>query len=78
MAAHAGWAISDRAIIDTPELQDGAWEVDMVVRETLPEIERNRLLPAKMRELLLRQVEIMRLTAAEAIRPLSVYALQAE
>lgn len=78
IAGEAGWKISQEQIIQSPDLQDGRWEVEMTLGEF--EAEMNQLdVPDKLKALLQSEVELLQASYKNgAIQPLSVFAFTAE
>jgi hypothetical protein len=77
LLAEAGWTIAAQTLIETAELQDGAWEVANCLEIALPTAERLDL-PPRVRDLIASQGEVLRsLAEAVPIRPLPAYAITA-
>ncbi|HEY0734389.1 MAG TPA: methyltransferase domain-containing protein [Herpetosiphonaceae bacterium] len=73
-----GWSVAGESMMDTAPLQDADWEIDWCLRSSLGEAETMDV-PAKFRELLSSQVDVLRLAAQSAgNRPLPAYAITAE
>lgn len=78
IAGEAGWKIAQEQIIQSPDLQDGQWEVEMTLAEYEGEI--NHLdVPDKLKSLLHSEVKLLRAAYdRETIQPLSVFAFVGE
>ena len=79
IADSTGWTITQEQSIDSPQLQDGEWEIDLVVTEYREEIQSLVHLPDKLLELI--QSEVGLLEAARerhGVKPLSTYAFSAK
>lgn len=78
IAGETGWTIAREQIIESPNLQDGQWEVEMTL-EYEEEIERLSQIPDKLKSLLHSEVELLKAAnVRRAIQPLSVFAFVAE
>lgn len=78
IAKEAGWIIAEEQIIQSPDLQDGQWEVEMTLAEYEKEI--NHLdVPHKLKALLHSEVELLQAAyERETVQPLSVFAFVGE
>ncbi|EFV76820.1 hypothetical protein HMPREF1013_03008 [Bacillus sp. 2_A_57_CT2] len=79
IAEQAGWRIIKDSNIDSPDLQDGLWEIDKVLTDFNDEIKGIKNLPEKLTDLLQSEVSMLK-TVAESteVKPLSVYSFIAE
>jgi len=74
----AGWQISSEQFIDSPNLQDGQWEVSLVLHEYEAELQKIENMPDKLKDLLRSQVTMLKASVdAGSILPLPVYCLLA-
>ncbi|MDW0116560.1 methyltransferase domain-containing protein [Sporosarcina thermotolerans] len=79
IAKDAGWTVAREQIIQSPDLQDGQWEVAMTLKEYEGEINRLEVVPDKLRSLLHSEVELLKAAKEKVvIEPLSVFAFVAE
>lgn len=74
IAEQAGWQIIKDSIIDSPDLQDGKWEVDKVRTDFSSELSEIKNMPEKLKDLIRSEVSILELfLESRTIKPLSVY-----
>lgn len=74
----AGWSYIDDTTIDSPNLQDGKWEIDMVLSGIHEELEQLENMPKKQMELILSELSMLKtFVETNDVRPLSVYSLVA-
>ncbi|WP_010094379.1 hypothetical protein [Ornithinibacillus scapharcae] len=74
----AGWNNIEDATIDSPELQDGNWEIDMVLGGIHKELEQLDHMPKKQVDLVMSEVTMLKtFVDTKNVRPLSVYSLTA-
>lgn len=79
IAKEAGWTIAREQIIQSRNLQDGQWEVDMTLNEYEGEINRLGGVPDKLKSLLHSEVELLKAANEKTvIEPLSVFTFIAE
>ncbi|HEY0601398.1 MAG TPA: hypothetical protein VGD58_00740, partial [Herpetosiphonaceae bacterium] len=72
-----GWSVAGESVMETASLQDADWEIGWCLRSSLGEAE-TMAVPAKFRELLSSEVDVLRLAAQSAgNRPLPAYAIRA-
>lgn len=75
---NSGWNVIKEEIIDSPELQDGVWEIDKVVTDIEFELEKTRDMPVKMKELIESEVKLLQeFVESNEVKPLSVYSFTA-
>ena len=74
LLTESGWSIATEADLDSSELQDAQWEIDMCLNWTVPEMA-NLPIPPRHRTLLETQVNVLRNSAAGEVLPLPAYAL---
>lgn len=73
-----GWLIEKETSILSSDLQDGDWEVDMVISDLKDELQTVEGIPDKFKALLYSQVNMLEAAAqAHSIKPLSVFTLVA-
>jgi DNA modification methylase len=74
MVEQAGWKMMKEVTIDSPDLQDGKWEVDKVLSDMNDELSEIKNMPDKLKELIRSEASMLE-SAIESgvIRPLSVY-----
>lgn len=78
IAKEAGWKIAQDQIIQSPDLQDGQWEVEMTLAEYKGEINHSDM-PQKLKALLHSELELLEAVYKRgAIQPLSVFAFLGE
>jgi len=78
-AGIAGWQIKDDATIDSPELQDGKWEIDHVLSDFQIDFKSDDSSPSKFRTLLESQINLLEASIQNsAVKPLSIFAFIAE
>ncbi|MFS0673443.1 class I SAM-dependent methyltransferase [Ornithinibacillus sp. 179-J 7C1 HS] len=79
LAEEAGWNVQDEITIDSPELQDGKWEVDMLLYDVHQELNKLNNMPAKLKDLIRSEVQLLEAALETGeIKPLSVYSFIAE
>lgn len=79
IAESAGWTITDEQSIDSPQLQDGEWEIDMVLTEYRREIQSLVHLPDKLLALIQSEVGLLEAAREQhGVKPLSTYAFSAK
>ncbi|WP_430787336.1 class I SAM-dependent methyltransferase [Virgibacillus flavescens] len=70
----AGWDITEESTINSPELQDGKWEVDLVMHDINYELSKTENMPEKFKELIRSEVLMLESSIeSREIKPLSVY-----
>ncbi len=75
---HAGWNVIKEEIVDSPELQDGKWEMDKVVTDIEFEFDKTKDMPVKMKELIESEVKLLQeFMKSHVVKPLSVYSFTA-
>jgi ubiquinone/menaquinone biosynthesis C-methylase UbiE len=72
----AGWRMIKDSSIDSPDLQDGKWEVDKVKSDFDSELNEINDMPDKLKDLIRSQVSMLEGTGV--IKPLSVYCFIAD
>ncbi len=78
LLSETGWKVTMESVFDVPYLDDGKWEMDACLENSLREADELKL-PLKQRELLASQADVVRRLKAEGnIRPLPCYAIVAE
>ncbi len=78
LTAIAGWEISAERTIHSPKLQDGMWEVGMMVAKYNDEIRKLSDIPAKLKTLIESQVELVKFAQKQRkIQPMSVFTFKA-
>ncbi|MBC1935707.1 methyltransferase domain-containing protein [Listeria grandensis] len=70
MARSQGWRVTSEGDIWTPEMQDAGWEASFVVNHIAEEIAKQEALPAKFKELLLTQTNLIQV---DTVLPMSSY-----
>lgn len=79
IAEIAGWTVTAESGINSPLLQDGKWEVNMVLSEYEAEIAQIGQLPDKMKSLIQSEVHLMiEAQQNHTVKPLSTYVFIAE
>lgn len=79
IAESAGWEIVTEKSINSPELQDGKWEVELTLSNIHEELKSVENMPAKMDTLLKSQMNLLESSINSiAIKPMSTYAFIAE
>ena len=79
IAESAGWTITDEQSIDSPQLQDGEWEIEMVVTEYKREIQSLVHLPDNLIALIQSEVDLLEVARERhGVKPLSIYAFSAK
>lgn len=79
LAEEAGWNVQDEITIDSPELQDGKWEVDMLLYDVHQELNKLYNMSAKLKDLIRSEVQMLEAALETGeIKPLSVYSFIAE
>ena len=79
IAESAGWTITDEQSIDSPELQDGEWEIDMVLTEYEKEIQSLVDLPDKLLELIQSEIDLLKVAREQhGVKPMSAHAFSAK
>lgn len=79
IAKEAGWTIAREQIIQSPNLQDGQWEVEMTLNEYEGEINHLERVPDKLKSLLHSELELLKAANEKTgVQPLSVFAFVAE
>ncbi|MFC4408844.1 class I SAM-dependent methyltransferase [Chungangia koreensis] len=75
----AGWKIIRDEMIESPDLQDGRWEVDIVLSGFDNELRDIENLPDKMKDLLRSQISILKSSIVHKdIQPLPIYCFVAQ
>jgi len=78
IAESAGWTITNEQSIDSPLLQDGEWEIDMVLTAYKEEIQKLVHLPDKLTSLIQSEVSLLEEAYEEhGVKPLSTYVFSA-
>lgn len=70
MALSQGWQVTSEGDIWTREMQDAGWEASFVVNHIAEEIAKQEALPAKFKELLLTQANLIQV---DTVLPMSSY-----
>ncbi|MBC1499702.1 methyltransferase domain-containing protein [Listeria weihenstephanensis] len=70
MAQSQGWQVTSEGDIWTREMQDAGWEASFVVHHIAEEIAKQEALPAKFKELLLTQANLIQV---DTVLPMSSY-----
>lgn len=79
IAETAGWTIRAEKSINSPELQDGKWEIEQVLTNFHDELEMVDNMPPKMANLIKSQINLLESAiSTKAIKPMSTYAFTAE
>jgi SAM-dependent methyltransferase len=79
IAESAGWTIIAEKSINSPELQDGKWEIEQVLTNFHEELKTVEHMPAKMAALIESQIILLESAIiTTAIKPMSTYAFTAE
>ena len=79
IAKSAGWTIIAEKSINSPELQDGKWEIEQVLTNFHEELKTVELMPIKMAALIESQIILLESAIiTTAIKPMSTYAFTAE
>lgn len=74
----AGWSNIEDTTINSPDLQDGKWEIDMVLGGIYEELKQLKNIPKKQLDLIQSEVTMLQtIIETTKIRPLSVYSLTA-
>ncbi|WP_243450039.1 hypothetical protein [Neobacillus terrae] len=72
----AGWKIKKDITIDSPDLQDGKWEVDKVKSDIHNELHEIINMPVKLKDLILSEVTMLdSFIETSEIKPLPTYSL---
>jgi hypothetical protein len=74
MLTAAGWSVVTEIDLDTSQLQDAAWEIDMCLNWTVPEMV-DLAIPPRHRTLLETQVAILSNLTDSAVSPLPAFAV---
>jgi len=78
IAASAGWTITNEQSIETPQLQDGEWEIDMVLTAYKEEIQKLVHLPDELISLIQSEVSLLEEAYEKhGVKPLSTYVFSA-
>jgi SAM-dependent methyltransferase len=79
IAESAGWEIMVEKSINSPELQDGKWEIEQVLSNIQEELKTVENMPAKMATLIKSQINLLESAIiTTAIKPMSTYTFTAE
>ncbi|MTD31974.1 class I SAM-dependent methyltransferase [Planomicrobium sp. YIM 101495] len=79
LITEAGWTITAERSIDSPDLQDGDWEVQQLLADFETETEALETMPDKLKKLLEAEMNLLKHAAATTpISPLAAFALTAE
>ncbi|PUB11150.1 class I SAM-dependent methyltransferase [Paenisporosarcina sp. OV554] len=79
IAESAGWDITAEKSINSPELQDGKWEIEQVLANFHEELKTVENMPAKMATLIKSQINLLESAIiTTAIKPMSTYTFTAE
>jgi SAM-dependent methyltransferase len=79
IAESAGWDITAEKSINSPELQDGKWEIEQVLSNIHEELKTVENMPAKMATLIKSQINLLESAIiATSIKPMSTYTFTAE
>ena len=79
IAETAGWTIVAEKSIDSPELQDGKWEIEQVLTNFDDELKMVDNMPPKMATLIKSQINLLESAiVTKEIKPMSTYAFTAE
>lgn len=74
-----GWTIVAEKSINSPELQDGKWEIEQVLTNFHNELKMVDNMPPKMATLIKSQINLLESAiVTKAIKPMSTYAFRAE
>ena len=78
-AANAGWKIKDEKIVNSPQLQDGKWEIEQTLSDYQNELNTTNNVPSKFNRLIESQIYLLE-TATEDIdiKPMSTFTFIAE
>ena len=72
----AGWQIKKDITIDSPDLQDGRWEVDKVKSDIHNELQKINHMPVKLKDLIQSEVTMLdSFIETSEVKPLSTYSL---
>ena len=78
IAESAGWTITNEHSIDSPELQDGEWEIDITLNEYKEEIKTLTHLPKKLVSLIQSEFSLLEEAREKhGVKPLSTYMFSA-
>ena len=78
IAASAGWTITNEQSVESPQLQDGEWEIDMVLTAYKEEIQTLVDLPDKLKSLIQSEVSLLgEAYEKHGVKPLSTYVFSA-
>lgn len=79
IAESAGWEIVTEKSINSPELQDGKWEIEQTLTNFHEELKTVEHMPTKMATLIKSQINLLESAIiTTAIKPMSTYAFTAE
>ena len=79
IAETAGWTIVAEKSINSPELQDGQWEIEQVLTNFHDDVKMVDNMPSKMATLINSQINLLESSiVATEIKPMSTYAFTAK